>query len=405
MEMVSMKFVAALTSIVVLCGCGTLARELAAPPPVSPVSVQDFGAEQIRFLPFENQSVIAKSIEQAYVGESPENYDIGPQGEHVYNYLAISGGGSDGAFGAGLLNGWSELGTRPRFKIVTGVSTGALSAPFAFLGSDYDDELKASYTTVSADRVFEFVGILKLLWSDAATSTQPLQDLIKTFVDEKLLDAIAIEHRKGRRLFVASTNLDAEQPVIWDLGAIADSGRPDRLALFRKVVLASASIPSIFPPVMIDVTKDGKEYQEMHVDGGVFFQSFFVGAAVDLPATIAAAHPEFSGKVNQNLYVIRNGWVTSSFQNVERGLVTIAGRAILTMFKVSGINDLWRLYVTTRDDQVKYHYIAIPEDYVPSTSEQFNQAEMNREYEFGRAMALEGVEWRSTPPGYAAPVD
>ena len=380
-------------------------REAAAPPPIAPVVVEDFDDTPIRFLPMENRTAIGDSIEHAFIEETPENYEIGPNGERIYNYLAVSGGGSDGAFGAGLLNGWSETGTRPRFKVVTGVSTGALIAPFAFLGPEYDDELKESYTKVDTSQIFIIRGILSMLWSESVTTTEPLKNLIGKFVDEALLDKVAEEHKKGRRLYVASTNLDAEQPVIWDMGAIADSNKPDRLELFRSILLASASIPSIFPPVLFDVTKDGAKHQELHVDGGVFFQSFFIGAATDLPSVIAAAHPDFTGKVEQNLYIIRNGWVTPAFQQVERNLPSIAGRAILSMFKVSGINDLWRRYIAARDDQVAYRYIAIPGDYVPKTAEQFNEAEMNREFAFGQQMALDGIPWMTSPPGYAAPMD
>jgi len=403
MRRIGRAYAGVLLGATILCGCSTLTRQEAATPPVSRVVVQDFDVGKIRFLPFEEGDAIRENITQAYLHETPDSYDIGPAGEHVYNYLAISGGGSDGAFGAGLLNGWSESGTRPHFKIVTGVSTGALIAPFAFLGSDYDDELKASYTTIEASHIFQLRGVLPLLWSESVASTAPLRELIGTYVTEKLLDAIAAEYKKGRRLYVASTNLDAEQPVIWDMGAIAASGKPDRLELFHKILLASAAIPSIFPPVLIDVTANGKKHQELHVDGGVFFQSFFVGAVLHLQETIAAAHPEFTGKVEQNLYVLRNGWVTPTFQPVQRGLTSIAGRAVLSMFKVSGINDLWRLYLSTRDDNVNFHYIAIPAEYVPQTSQQFDKAEMNREYDYGRKMALEGIKWISTPPGYAAP--
>lgn len=387
----------------VLCACSTLTREEAAPPPVSNAVVQDFDNVKIRYSPFEEGSSISKSVERAYLTETADNYDVGPGGEHVYNYLAISGGGSDGAFGAGLLNGWSQTGTRPRFKIVTGVSTGALIAPFAFLGSDYDDELKASYTTIDSSKIFVLHGILPLLWSESVASTAPLRQLIGTYINEKVLDAIAAEYKKGRLLYVASTDLDAEQPIIWDMGAIAASGKPDRLDLFRKVMLASASIPSIFPPVLIDVTVDGKKHQELHVDGGVFFQSFFMASALDLPAAIRAAHPDFTGKVGQNLYVLRNGWVTPTFQPVARGLTNIAGRAVLSMFKVSGINDLWRLYLSSRDDNIAFRYIAIPADYVPSTTQQFDKTEMNREYDYGLNMALKGIKWFTAPPGYAAP--
>lgn len=394
-----------LAGTALLCGCSTLTREPPAAPPLARVTVQDFDTSHIRFAPFEEGDAIRKSVEAAYLHESPDSYDIGADGAHVYNYLAVSGGGSDGAFGAGVLNGWSETGTRPRFKIVTGVSTGALIAPFAFLGPDYDDELKASYTTVESEHIFALRGILPLLWSEAVASTAPLEELIGTYINEKVLDAIATEHAKGRRLYVASTNLDAEQPVIWDMGAIAASGKRDRVALFRKVLLASASIPSIFPPVLIDVTLDGQKYEEMHVDGGVFFQSFFVASAIDLPATIRAAHPDFKGRVEQNLYVLRNSWVTPTFQHVNRGLSSITVRAVLSMFKVSGINDLWRLYLSARDDDVTFRYIAIPADYVPSTTQQFNKTEMNREFDYGRKMALDGIAWMTSPPGYAAPAN
>lgn len=386
-----------------LCACGTLVREDPAPPPVLRATVMDFDDGPIRYSPFEGVEEFRKEVAEAYQEETPDNYDLGPNGEHIYNYLAVSGGGSDGAFGAGLLNGWTEAGTRPRFKIVTGVSTGALIAPFAFLGSDYDDELKASYTTVDSSKIFAVRGILPLLWSEAIASTEPLEELIGTYVDQRVVDAVAAEYKKGRRLYVASSNIDAEQPIVWDMGAIAASGKPDRLALFRKILLASASIPSLFSPVLFDVTVDGKKHQEMHVDGGVFFQSFFVGSMLDLPATIHAAHPEFAGKVEQNLYVLRNGWVTPTFQPVNRALTSITVRAVLSMFKVSGINDLWRLYLSARDDDVRFRYIAIPADYVPSTSAQFDKAEMNREYDYGHAMALKGIEWFNSPPGYAAP--
>src|SRR5688572_18621992 len=217
---------AVLALLLVLTSCAALTRDPPVPPPISRAAPFDF--RQIRFLPFEDGATIRQSIERSFHEETPENYQIGPQGERVYSYLAISGGGSDGAFGAGLINGWTEVGNRPHFKIVTGVSTGALIAPFAFLGSDYDDELKASYTTIDASHIFIPRGLLPLLWSEAATSTKPLEELIGTYVTEQVLDAVAREYAKGRLLYVASTNLDAEQPVIWDMGAIAASASPDR---------------------------------------------------------------------------------------------------------------------------------------------------------------------------------
>ena len=228
-----------------------------------------------------------------------------------------------------------------------------------------------------------------------------MRQLIDTYIDDRILKAVAIEHAKGRRLFIASTDLDNEQPVIWDMGAIASSKSKNKLELFRKVLLASAAIPSLFPPVIFDVTRDGKKYQELHVDGGVVFQSFFVGSSTDLQATIRNAHPDWGESFAQNLYVIRNGWVNPVFQPVERGLTSITSRAVLSMFKMSGVNDLWRLYFSSRDDNVAFHYTAIPADYVPSTTEQFDNAEMNREFKLGEEIALDGIKWNQSPPGYA----
>lgn len=384
-----------------LGACGTLARQPAAEPPVTSAQIDTFTEPHLRFTPLEDLAALQESIAAAFATETAESYTIDTAGRPVYNYLAISGGGSDGAFGAGLLNGWTQAGTRPNFKIVTGVSTGGLIAPFAFLGPDYDDELKLSYTTIDASRVFVLRGLLPLLWSESLSSTAPLKELIDAYIDERVLAAIAAEHAKGRRLFIASTNLDTEQPVIWDMGAIAGSKSPHRLELFRRILLASAAIPSLFPPVLFDVVKDGRKYHELHVDGGVVFQSFFVGSSTDLQATIRAAHPDWGDNFAQNLYVIRNGWVNAVYQPVERGLPAITSRAILSMFKMSGINDLWRLYFSSRDDNVTFRYTAIPADYVPQTTQQFDNAEMNREFDLGYRIAIKGIDWVMSPPGYA----
>ncbi|HVJ40396.1 MAG TPA: patatin-like phospholipase family protein [Dongiaceae bacterium] len=381
-----------------MAGCSNLLRQ-----PVPTASAQQAvvsGYTGIRFLPLTEPLPIRQAIEAAFDKETPENYETLADGTHVYNYLAVSGGGSDGAFGAGLLNGWSKVGGRPRFKVVTGVSTGALIAPFAFLGSAYDEPLKLSYTTIDANHIFLRRSLLSLFWAEAVTDSAPLHELVASYIDDKVLNAVAVEHAKGRRLYVATTNLDAEEPVIWDMGAIASSKNPERLKLFRRIMVASASIPTVFPPVLLDVTVDGRRYDEMHVDGGVFFQSFSIGSVADLPSVIAAAHPGFTGKLVQRLYVIRNGWVTPAPQPVKRSLTDISLRAIGTMLKVSGINDLWRLYLSSIHDKLEFNFIAIPADYKALTTEQFDKAEMNHEFNYGEQLALKGIPWRNLPPGY-----
>jgi hypothetical protein len=394
------KNVVVLIGVATLCACTTPSREAPAPPPLARARIAGFDSQEIRFLPLEDAAATGEVVAQAFHQETSAGFDTGPHGEYVYNYLALSGGGSNGTFGAGLLTGWSETGDRPQFKIVTGVSVGALIAPFAFLGPEYDEELEAAYIALREGRVLNSRGLLSFFWSEALASAEPLEKFIESSVDESLLNEIAAEHRKGRRLYVASTNLDAEEPVIWDMGAIAASDKPGRLAIFRKVLLASTAVPALFPPVLIDVEVDGAAHQEMHADGAIFLQTFFIGEQADLPAIIRAAHPGFQGRILQNLYVIRNGWITPTFQPVERNSERIAERAIFAMFKVVALGDLWRLFYSARDDEVTFRYFGIPADYVPSTNEPFNPAEMKRMFDYGRTIGRGGIEWQTVPPGY-----
>lgn len=401
----SRQFGHALSVLLVGCLLALTAACSAAPrnaePPGSAGKASIAGFTDIRYFVFTQPDAIRTMLYQAYKDEAPDSYQDQPDGSRVYNYLAVSGGGSDGAFGAGLLNGWSKAGDRPSFKVVTGVSTGALIAPFAFLGPKYDETLKKAYTTVDASHVFIMRSYLSMLFSESLTDTAPLREMVASFIDEKLLADIAAEHAKGRRLLVASTNLDAEEPVVWDLGAIASSKSKKKLDLFRSILVASASIPAVFPPTMFDVEVDGKKYDEMHVDGGVFFQSFSIGSMIDLPRAIKEAHPDFKGRVVQRLYVVRNGRITPDPKEVPRGLPNIAVRAIGSMFKVSGINDLWRLYLGTIHDQIEFRYVSIPPEYKGTTEEQFNQAEMINQYNYGEKLGLAGIPWAVTPPGYA----
>ena len=206
--------------------------------------------------------------------------------ENVYtqprNYLSISGGGADGAFGAGLLKGWSESGTRPEFWAVTGISTGALIAPFAFIGSDYDDELESLYTTLSTSDLVKKRSLIAGLTSDAFGDTAPMREVLQKHIDAEMIEEIAQEYARGRRLLIGTTNLDAKRPVIWNIGAIAAVGTDESAQLIRDVILASASIPGMFPPVRITARIGDEEYDELHVDGGVSSQVFLYPAQVNL---------------------------------------------------------------------------------------------------------------------------
>jgi predicted acylesterase/phospholipase RssA len=174
------------------------------------------------------------------------------------NFLAVSGGADDGAFGAGLLNGWTEAGSRPEFKLVSGVSTGALIAPFAFLGPAYDPQLRAVYTDVKPDDIYEERSMVMAVFQDALADTAPLFRLISRHLNGDFVAAIAREYGKGRLLLIGTTNLDVQRPVIWNIGAIAASGKPGAIELIRKILLASAAAPGMFPPVMIDRCRGGR---------------------------------------------------------------------------------------------------------------------------------------------------
>jgi patatin-like phospholipase len=223
--------------------------------------------------------------------------------------------------------GWTAAGTRPSFKLVTGVSTGALIAPFAFLGPHYDDQLKAVYTTISSRDVLEARWFTAAVLGDAMADNTPLYKTVSRYVDQSMLDAIAAEYAKGRLLLIGTTNLDARRPVIWNIGQLAASGNPKALDLFRRILVASAAIPGAFPPTMIDVEVGGKAYQEMHVDGGATSQVFVY------PPSLSIAELSRANKLvrERRLYVIRNARLDPDWAQVDRQTLGITSRAIASL--------------------------------------------------------------------------
>ena len=325
--------------------------------------------------------------EQAYLASTGHQGPLPP----AY-FLAISGGGENGAYGAGLLVGWTKAGTRPVFKGVTGVSTGALTAPFAFLGSAYDDKLKEVYTTLAAKDVLQPRGYLAALFDDALADNSPLRKTVAKYFDQAMLDAIAEEHRKGRILIIGTTNLDARRPVIWDIGAIAASGHPGALDLVHDVLVASAAIPGAFPPVMIDVEIDGKPYQEMHVDGGASAQVFLYPPQLNIAQ---------SGiKRERVLYVIRNARLDPEWAQVERQVMSIASRAISSLIQTQGVGDLYQIYLTTHRDGFDYNLAYIPKTFTTTLKEPFETAYMKELFEVGYDAAAAGYKWDKAPPGF-----
>lgn len=313
-----------------------------------------------------------------------------------HNYLAISGGGSDGAYGAGLLSGWSEAGNRPDFQIVTGVSTGALTAPFAFLGPDYDHVLKEVYTTTSTKDILEKRMLLSVLFREAAADSTPLLNMIRKHVGDKEIEAIAAEHKKGRRLFICTTTIDHMRPMIWDIGAIAASGQPHAKDLVHKIMLGSASIPGAFPPVKIDVEANGKTYDELHVDGGTTQQVFVYPPSLDWRTYLDVL--EVPGK--PNIYVIRNSQLTPRRKVVEPSLLPIAKQSISSLIRTQGIGDINLIYLESRRDDANFKLAYIPSEFKQKPKEIFDIEYMKKLFEMGRKRAKDGYPWATKPPGF-----
>jgi hypothetical protein len=313
-----------------------------------------------------------------------------------HNYLAISGGGANGAFGAGLLAGWTESGTRPEFTMVTGVSTGALSAPFAFLGPDYDDELKEVYTTTDTEDIAKRRYPIYLFLDESLSVTKPLRNMIEHYINNEVIEAIAREHRKGRRLYIGTANLDAGRGVIWNLGAIAASDYPRRVELIHDILQASSAIPVMFPPVMIPVEVNGRSYDEMHVDGGTGAQVFVYPAAIDWK--MIAAKLKFQG--TPGVYVIRNSFIDPDYTEVKRSILPIGSRAIDSLIRTQGIGDLYQIYTLCMRDGINFNLAYIPSEFTSAPSEVFDPVYMGKLYSLGYEMAKAGYPWQKYPPKF-----
>lgn len=316
--------------------------------------------------------------------------------DQPHNYLAISGGGANGAYGAGMLVGWTASGTRPEFSMVTGVSTGALTAPFAFLGPDYDDELEEVYTKTKTSDVAHPRGLISAMFSDSLADTKPLRALIAKYVTAELVEAIAQEHKRGRRLFVGTVNLDAGRSVVWNIGAIAVSDSPEKLTLIHDVLQASSAIPIAFPPVSIPVAANGQRHTELHVDGGTGSQVFVYPAAVDWRQITQ----KLKVKGDPKVYVMRNAFLEADYRGVTRELLPIASRTIESLIRTQGIGDLYQIFALSQRDGNDFNLAFIPATFTEEPTEGFDPVYMGKLFELGRKKALDGYPWEKSPPGF-----
>jgi hypothetical protein len=385
--------------VLCLTGCASLPRD-AVPPAYADKAIVIEGAQVRYWGDHEPANFRALAAEKWAQVKATRPSLLSKGARPRIDFLAISGGGSDGAFGAGLLVGWTARGDRPEFDIVTGISTGALTAPFAFLGPKYDPALKSVYTTYSTDQLVTKQPIRGLLGGDALASNAPLARVIAGYVTEDFLKEVAHEHARGRRLLIGTTNLDAQRPVIWDMGKIASSGDPRALELFRNVLLASAAIPGVFPPVDIKVEVEGQVREEMHVDGGTTNQVFL------LPTQIRTGSIDAKLGIDpvRRLYIIRNGRVAPEYKAVKASTLAIAGRSISTLIKTQGIGDLYQMYELARRNQVQYNLAYIPGDFPDTSTEAFDPKYMSQLYELGFKLGKSGTEWKKTPPRLGNPL-
>jgi predicted acylesterase/phospholipase RssA len=316
--------------------------------------------------------------------------------------LALSSGGLYGAYTAGVLDGWTRTGTRPEFDVVTGSSTGALIAPFAFLGSAYDAQAMKLYTNVQAEDIFRIRAWVTIPFRDSLATTAPLRKLIQDQVTEELMTRIAAEHRKGRRLYVGTTNLETKRAVIWDMGAIACRPCPDGCTLFRDVLLASASVPGVFPPVEFKIDVDGRHESELHIDGAVT-APLFVPPGVFATAATLNGNPDPTKPPPPgapNVYAVVAGKLYPEAGPVRRRILPVLGATTGALLFAQCRSELANLYWQSRLAGMRYHMVALRQDADVSadTAVSFDQKVMQTLYREGLADGQAGPAWRYAPP-------
>jgi predicted patatin/cPLA2 family phospholipase len=371
---------------VAVSGCASFTRRPVPEPLIDSVCVPHL-PRGIRTWGDRHSEVLQRSLQESFAQTRRAYGDQEPM-----DILSISSGGIQGAYAAGVLCGWTEHGTRPVFRVVSGVSIGAIIAPFAFLGSSCDVRLREMAKSATRESIYR----MRWLPLESLTDNRPLARFVGRYYDRDVLDAIAAEHAKGRRLFIATTNLDAGRPVIWDMGAIASSGTSEALRLFRQVIVASAASPVIFPPTYIRVEHDGQTYDEMHVDGAVTAQIMLYGQAL----TAQEVRPEFISALQRGTYyVILNRKLRGDCGPVEPSIRSIAIHSISRLMQDQGAGDLWQAYAACRRDGLAFRLAAIPDDEALPAEPRIDTQIQTRLFDRGYAMGRDGYPWADQPPG------
>lgn len=394
---------AVIAAAITVAGCGTLLRNPVPPQLTAAATIPQM--PEVRAQAGRIDPAMERDLIDSFAQESSADFPVGADGYVHYAHLALSGGGANGAFGAGFLNGWSAAGNRPPFKIVTGVSTGALMAPFAFLGPSYDPALREFYTTTSSRDIFILGSLFnlaqRLLFDEALADTGPLARLIERHVDSELMRRVAEAHDRGRRLYIGTVDLDSLRLVVWNMGLIAKSGRPEALILFRKVMLASASIPIVFPPVFFDVEANGQRFDEMHVDGAVGARVFY-NEGLFSPAIIRERGRQGGAGGREDIFVIHNGQLFPVPRPTRRTILGIATRVLDATGRSAVIGDLFRIYSVARREDANLYWVTIPDGIEMASEEVFDPVGMTALFEVGYRSAAAGANWATAPPGLQA---
>ena len=387
----------ALTLLAVLVsGCASTPRPT--PPEAGAPLEQPWGSVPLQADAGEIDQDIADTFIRSLQAKRDEMRQSGATGEIPYRALTLSGGGSRGAYGAGVLSGWTERGDRPQFDVVTGISTGALMATHAFLGPEFDDDL-AIYRTIGNDDVFLEHSLMKAIKGPAMLDTTPLRETLLTIITEETLDQVAEEYRKGRRLFIGTTNLDSNLFTVWDMGQIAGSARADRLKRYIDVVMASAAFPIAFPPIYLEVESESGTFTEMHADGGIresaFFFDFDLLGDVRQAMESAGIHED---EFKQELYLLINaplaGTGARSYKPIEGRMGPIAGATVDAFLTKVTQGSVYRLWVLALVHGADFHVSFVPPDFeFTSGSLSFDVAEQMALFDRGYQQAIEGVAW------------
>ncbi len=328
---------------------------------------------------------------KAWLKQRSQQSDNG-HSKPTINFLALSGGGEDGSFAAGIITGWTQNGDRPEFDVVTGVSAGALAAPFIFLGPEYDAILLNVYSNLGHEDIYRTQIFSGIFGGSSILDTRPLKNLIRKYVTIDVLSQIAQQHLQGRRLWIGTTNLDAGRPVIWDIGEIALSGKLNALDLVHNILLASSAVPGIFPPVIINVTVDNQQFTELHVDGGVTRQAFLYP-----PQLVETRLIHEENKIQRRLFIIRNGRSQAIYEPVNTNLYSIALKSLSMTIENKAIGDLYRIYEITSRDGIEFNLAIIPKSFNLKPKQSFDPEYTKALFRIGYELAKDGYPWEKAP--------